>query len=153
MLHQCPLSGVKRTWPEAARMSPPSSNPDFSAHDRVRSCKEWMRRSLLAFPLHHVDAGADFGVGHVQAELITQHRPELSFVAQVPPFCIARRVPNRHTRIEHGDPCSIGARTSSDDVAPIRSVWMRTGIPVCDLVFAIVAGVWDHTVDVLPAVA
>jgi len=83
MLHQCPLSGVKRTWPEAARMSPPSSNPDFSAHDRVRSCKEWMRRSLLAFPLHHVDAGADFGVGYVQAELITQHRPELSFVAQV----------------------------------------------------------------------
>ena len=59
-----------------------------------------MRRSLLAFPLHHVDADADFGVGHVQAELITQHRPELGFVAQVPPFCLARRVPNRHTRIE-----------------------------------------------------
>jgi hypothetical protein len=48
-----------------------SSNPDFSARDPVRSCKKWMRRSLLAFPLHHVDAGADFGVGHVQAELIT----------------------------------------------------------------------------------
>ena len=40
-----------------------------------------------------LDAGADFGVGHVQAELITQHRPELGFVAQVPPFCLARRVP------------------------------------------------------------
>jgi hypothetical protein len=36
-----------------------------------------MRRSLLAFPLHHVDAGADFGVGHVQAELIMQRRPGL----------------------------------------------------------------------------
>ena len=60
---------------------------------RVRSCKEWMRRFLLAFPLHHVDAGADFDVGHVQAELITKHRPELGFVAQVPPFCLARRVP------------------------------------------------------------
>ena len=73
----CPLSGVKQTLYKDAPMSAfdpkrTSSNPDFSARDPVRSCKEWMRRSLLAFPLHHVDAGADFGVGHVQAELITQ---------------------------------------------------------------------------------
>src|SRR5215469_10663135 len=91
---QCPLLGAKRTLlltlPEPARRSAfnpkrPSSNPDYSASDGARLCKEWMRRSLLAFPLHHIDAGADFRVGHVQAELITQHRPELSFVAQVPP--------------------------------------------------------------------
>src|SRR5215469_13472639 len=69
---QCPLLGAKRTllltlpepaWRSAFNPKRPSSNPDFSASDGARSCKEWMRRSLLAFPLHHVDAGADFGVG------------------------------------------------------------------------------------------
>ena len=109
-----------------------------------------MRRPLLAFPPHYVDAVADFCIGHVQAELITQHRSELGFVAQVSPFCFARRVPNRHARFEHSDPFSFGARTSSDDVALIRRVWMRAGIPVCDLVLAVETGVWDHTVDVLP---
>ena len=51
-----------------------------------------MGRSLLAFALHHFDAGANFLIGHVPAELTTHYGPELCLVLPVSPVCLTRRV-------------------------------------------------------------
>lgn len=99
-----------------------------------------MGRSRFTPTLHHVDADANFFIGHVQTELPAQDVPELCLVLQVTPICRTRGVAHRHAPIEHCDARSIRARARHYDVALIRRIRMRAGIPVRDLVFATYLG-------------
>src|SRR5262245_26577672 len=116
------------------------------------SSEERMRRSFCALLFHHRDTPTYVFVRHVQTELVLQDRSEFLFVSEKAPLNFARRMTHRHTRIEHGEPRPVGAGSRRDDIALIRRVGVRAGVPVRNLVFSVVSWVWDHTVDVLPCV-
>src|SRR5262245_13320635 len=112
-----------------------------------------MGRSLLALAVHHIDAHANLFIGHVQTELTAQYGPELCLVLQVTPISLTRRVAYGHAPIKHCDARSIRAWTRHYDVALIRRIRMRAGIPVRDLVFTVVPRIWDHAIDMFPRIA
>src|SRR5262249_16585755 len=79
--------------------------------------------------------------------------PELWFVLQVTPISITRFVAHGHSSVEHSDPRSIGAWACHNDVALIRRIWMRAGIPIRDLVLTVVPRIRDHAINMLPRIA
>ena len=110
-----------------------------------------MRRVTCTFRLHDGNALIDLVIGQIQAELTTQHVVIVAIVFE-PTFVGASfRITHGDARVIHSDPRPIGPWLRNYDVALVRSVGVRGGIPVHDLVLAVVPWIRNDAIDVLPA--
>src|ERR1700724_3912891 len=62
-------------------------------------------------------------------------------------------MPHSEPRVEQGKPCTLGTRQRRDHVVEIRTLRMRPGEPIADLVLGIETGKRDDAVDMRPSLS
>src|SRR5450631_2052525 len=111
-----------------------------------------MRRVTCTLCLHDGDALIDLLIGQIQSELTAQHVVIVAILFEPTLVGSSYRITHGDSRVIHSDPRPIGPWLRNDDVALVRSIGVRAGIPVHDLVFTVVSRVRNDSVNVLPTV-